>query len=363
MPKLCVYAICRNESRFVYRWMASMSEADGVYVLDTGSDDDTAALLRKCGAYVETQQITPWRFDTARNRSLELVPADADLCICTDLDEVFHPGWRAELEKAFRSDVPQYRYRYTWSFLPDGREGVVFYAEKIHARHGFHWVSPVHETLRYEGQQPYRCVLVPGVQLDHHPDNAKSRAQYLPLLELAVREEPQNDRNMHYLGREYMYRRMWRECEETLKRHLKMPSAVWPDERSASMRYLARAAQQQSRPDEAERWLLRAAAEAPHLREPWLALSQFEAERHAWAGSLFFAQRALHITQRSESYINEAESWGAKPFDLAAVAAYYLHQYAAALSYGMQASAYAPHDPRLTSNLVYYRSAAERADK
>ena len=36
--KVCVYAICKNEAKFVRRWMDSMREADWVVVLDTGSD-------------------------------------------------------------------------------------------------------------------------------------------------------------------------------------------------------------------------------------------------------------------------------------------------------------------------------------
>ena len=98
--KVCVYAICKNEGQFVQRWMRSMSEADLVVVLDTGSTDDTAELLRQAGAQVTVEKIEPWRFDTARNRSLELVPEDMDICVCTDLDEVFHPGWRERLERA-----------------------------------------------------------------------------------------------------------------------------------------------------------------------------------------------------------------------------------------------------------------------
>lgn len=39
--KVVVYAICKNERAFADRWMASMSEADEVYVLDTGSTDGT----------------------------------------------------------------------------------------------------------------------------------------------------------------------------------------------------------------------------------------------------------------------------------------------------------------------------------
>ena len=35
--KIIVYAISKNESKFVNRWYNSMKEADEVYVLDTGS--------------------------------------------------------------------------------------------------------------------------------------------------------------------------------------------------------------------------------------------------------------------------------------------------------------------------------------
>ena len=55
--KVVVYAICKNEARFADRWMDSMSEADQVVVLDTGSDDDTAERLRARGALVTTEVI------------------------------------------------------------------------------------------------------------------------------------------------------------------------------------------------------------------------------------------------------------------------------------------------------------------
>ena len=118
--KVAVYAICKNEARFAARWMASMGEADGVYVLDTGSTDGTAERLRALGAVVPEEEIIPWRFDAARNRSLALVPENVDICVCTDLDEVFHPGWRQSLEAAWLPGTGQARYRYTWSFHPDG---------------------------------------------------------------------------------------------------------------------------------------------------------------------------------------------------------------------------------------------------
>ena len=277
--KVVVYAICKNEAQFVDRWMDSMGEADQVVVLDTGSEDDTVERLRARGALAEVEVISPWRFDVARNRSMELVPEDADICVCTDLDEVFHPGWRARLEEAWLPEAGQATYRYTWSFNPDGSEGVTFWYEKAHARHGYQWVHPVHEVLKWMGTgRPGPTVVAEGVQLDHHPDPSKSRGQYLPLLELSVQEDPEDDRNVHYLGREYMYRGRWDDCIRTLKRHLTMPSATWRDERAASMRYIAKSYLNKGERAQARDWYLRAIAEAPHLREPYmdLALALYE---------------------------------------------------------------------------------------
>ena len=85
--RVCVYTICKNESQFVGRFMDSMSEADDICVLDTGSTDDTVEKLRARGAYVEQKIIAPWRFDVARNESLKLIPKEAEICCCIDLDE------------------------------------------------------------------------------------------------------------------------------------------------------------------------------------------------------------------------------------------------------------------------------------
>ena len=120
--KIIIYAICKNEAQFAARFMASCAEADGVYVLDTGSTDGTPELLRRLGANVQTATIDPWRFDNARNASLERVPKDADVCICLDLDEVLCPGWREALEAAW---APGTCLLYTSSSCPlwSGRAG------------------------------------------------------------------------------------------------------------------------------------------------------------------------------------------------------------------------------------------------
>ena len=360
--KVCVYAICKNEAQFVDRWMDSMSEADSVVVLDTGSTDDTVEKLRRRGAQVTVEIISPWRFDTARNRSLELAPPDADLCVCTDLDEVFHPGWRAALERAWGPGVSQISYRYTWSFQPDGSEGVVFWSEKAHARRGFRWIHPVHEVLEWTLPTPRgRSVQVQGVQLDHHPDPAKSRGQYLPLLELSVQEAPEDDRNMHYLGREYMYKGRWDDCIATLTKHLAMPSATWADERAASMRYIARSYGEKGRSGLARDWYLRAIAEAPHLREAYVDLASLLYAQENWEGVLYFTGCALDIRERPATYICEAAAWGSLPWDLRSIALYRTGQISKALEAAEQALTYAPENERIQQNVSFFKQSLSEA--
>ena len=178
--KICVYAIAKNEEKFADRWAKSMYEADEITVLDTGSTDKTVEILSKYPKInVITEEINPWRFDTARNRALEFVSNDADICISTDIDEIFCEGWREGVEKALDEGATQIKYRYVWNFLPDGREGTVFYADKMHKRYDFSWKHPVHEVITYTGKGENKVITAKGVQLEHKADDLKSRRQYL----------------------------------------------------------------------------------------------------------------------------------------------------------------------------------------
>ena len=315
--KICVYAISRNEAKFAERWYRSMSEADVVTVLDTGSDDGTAEALSALGAKVEVREIVPWRFDVARNESMKLIPEDADVCVCTDLDEVFLPGWRDALERAWKPGTTQRAaYRYTWSFRPDGAEGTVLWPDKIHAARGYRWIYPVHEVLaRADGraERPEEVVVCPEIRLHHHPDPGKSRGQYLPLLELSARENPEDARTQHYLGREYMFHGEWEKCISALEKHLSMPGATWKEERCASLRFIARAQRNLGRADEARISLYRAIAEAPHLREPYYEMANLLYWTNDYAGAMFMARQALNIRSRPEVYVSEDIAWSDEP--------------------------------------------------
>lgn len=348
--KICVYAICKNEEQFVDRWMISMREADLVVVTDTGSDDNTIGRLRSRGAVVHKETIEPWRFDVARNLSLSHVPDDVDIAVCTDLDEVLRPGWRDCLERAWTPDATMGNYLYNWSLHPDGTPETQFTYFKAHAPGQYTWSCPAHEYLRYTGNKPEKKVFIEGMVLDHFPDSGKSRGSYLPLLEMAVQEEPLSDRMTYYLGREYMYAGKWQECIDTLQRHLRLPTATWREERCASMRWIAAAYSQLQNDNEAYRWYYRAIAEMPDMRDPYIEFAQLASRKNDWYTVFFMTHEALKIKQRSSTYVNMGYCWNHMPDDLASIACYRLGLYDRSYVHVKNALSYAPADERLLDN-------------
>ncbi|SHH59741.1 Glycosyl transferase family 2 [Sporobacter termitidis DSM 10068] len=348
--KICVYAICKNEEKFVDRWVDSMSEADLIVVTDTGSDDKTVEKLRDRGVTVYIDEIKPWRFDAARNISLGHIPDDADICVCTDLDEVFEPGWRALLENAWTPETKLAKYIFNWSLKPDGSPDVQIYYSKIHTRHDYKWSYPVHEWLTYLGDSPQSTVFVAGMVLNHYPDSAKSRGSYLPLLELAVQEDPNGDRVAYYLGREYMYKREWQKCIDTLKHHLSLPAATWNQERCASMRWIAKSYYELGNIKEMYAWYYRAVAEAPELREPYVECAQLAYRLSDWPTVFFMVEEALKIKEKSRTYVNMGYAWDHTPEDLGAISCYRLGMLERALEHAEAALEYRPEDIRLQNN-------------
>ena len=348
--KICVYAICKNEEKFVERWVNSVKEADEIYVLDTGSMDNTVEELKKRGVIVSQKEINPWRFDVARNLSLDMVPNDADICVCIDLDEVLEVGWRKKLEKIWNIDINRLRYNYNWSLDDKNNPIVNFYIEKIHTRNNYKWIHPVHEVLKYTGNGTERFITTDDITVNHYPDNNKSRSNYLPLLELSVKESPNNDRNMHYLGREYMYYGRWNECIDTLINHLNLPSATWKDERSASMRFIARSYINLKRYDEARMWLDKAIREAPYLRDPYVERALLEYQLSNYKEVEKYAKEALKIRKHEKNYINEPFSWNHTIYDLLSISLFYQGKLEESLFYSDKALIISPNDDRLIKN-------------
>jgi len=348
--KVAVYTIALNEEQFVDRWATSAIDADYLVIGDTGSTDQTVA---KAEAFSEKEitvvnvKVSPWRFDDARNSVLTQLPLDVDYCISLDMDEVLVSGWRKELEKAHKEGWTRPRYNYTWSWKPDGSPDLQYGGDKIHARRGYRWKHPVHETLT-----PYGILESQGwiaLNIEHHPDNTKSRGQYFPLLKMAIAEDPNNDRNAFYYARELFFHKMFEEAKTEFLRHLSLPTATWTPERSASYRFLAKCDI-----SNAEDYLLKAVEESPDRREAIVDLANFYYELRDWEKCFKYANQAILIKEKPLEYLCEDFAWGALPHDLAAISAYNLGHKGLASIHNLKAMELDPTDERLKENHKFY---------
>lgn len=352
--KICVYAICKNEEKFVDAWVDSMSEADKIIVLDTGSTDKTVEKLLAQGVEVHKKIISPWRFDVARNECLKLIPKDMDFCCSIDLDERFNKGWRKELENNIDTNTSRIAYRYTWNFLEDGSEGIVFYADKIHRNGLFCWEHPVHEVLKQIDFSKNGYVTIPTLQLNHFADNSKSRSNYLPLLELSVKENPTSDRNVHYLGREYFFHRQYEKAIPVLKKHLTMKNSNWAEERSSSCRLIGACYENLKNNRQAKKYFLSAIVEAPNSREPYYEIGKFLFRKKNYLEAISFLFSGLKIKNRELNYMSQPECWNGEYYDLIALCFYMKKDYKNAYKYGKIANSLSPKDKRIENNLIYY---------
>ena len=344
--KIAVYAISKNEEQFVQRFCDSAKDADLVLIADTGSADNTRQVAEECGAKVYDICITPWRFDKARDAALALVPRDIDVCISLDLDEVLEPGWREEIERVWElGKTTRLRYKFDWG------HNILFYYEKIHARHGYHWHHPCHEYPRPDGRITEVYAQTDKLLVSHHPDPTKSRGQYLDLLQLAVDEDPRCPRNAFYYARELTFYKMWSRAEQALHRYLAMPEANWANERCYAMRLLGKSYEHLGKTADAIKWYRAAVAEAPNTREPWVDLAMSAYSRHDWNESYYACKSALNIKDKQLVYTCDPEVWGAKPHDLLAIAAYNLGKKQEALEHAFIAAELSPEDQRLKANV------------
>lgn len=383
--KICVYTICKNELQFCERFAKSCEDADGIYVLDTGSTDGTPDALEKLGVHVQVVPFdkwntieeydklvaegkNPWRFDVSRNMSIDMVPEDADVLVCIDMDEVLVPGWRKMIEDVWSPGINHLSYFFAWSMNGDKPHNMFWY-EKIHSRKGYVWVSPVHEAIvPVHGFEDHRAGL-PQLLVKHYPDPSKSRAQYLPLLELAVREAPNDPRVRFYLGREYTFKGRHQDAIDSHKHLLSMSNCNNRRERANACIQISQcygkfkndaiAAKNGSLADQHDRdqfnWILKALIEESWQRESWVELAEYCRLKGDNLLGYWAAKKALGIpeNQCDNNYLVNPEDWKYRPHDLAAIMGWHSfnpNQLEESTLEAWEALAYSPYDMRLANN-------------
>jgi glycosyltransferase involved in cell wall biosynthesis len=354
--KIAVYTIALNEEKHVLRWHESAKDADILIIADTGSTDKTRSLARSLGIEVTQIDVNPWRFDIARNASLALIPEDFDICIQLDMDEVLPPGWRAKVEDAFKAGNVWPIYKHVTSRDENRVARTYQNYFKIHPRKGFYWKYPIHEVILCSEPSPPRRDVI-DLEVEHLQDLSKERTSYLPLLELAVREMPNDWRMNHYLNREYFNRRDWLAVLRSAYQTVSIPGG-WDIERASTCMWASEASNNLGLNELAIEWARKATEAAPKFYEAWHWRAHVAHLNQNWEECFTFASK-IHETSRQEHHLVRASVWEWWGNDLIALASSKLGNYKNAVHYGQLALWANPKAPRLLKNLDFYRSQAD----
>lgn len=290
--KIAVYTIALNEEKHVERWYDSVKDADYILIADTGSTDRTVEIAKSLGINVFNISVKPWRFDTARNVALALLPDDIDMCVSLDMDEVISEGWREALEQTTGNQI-------TYVFYNDEN----FINNRIHARHGFMW-----KYLMHEGVVPDRTEMIdefcPGIEVTHVPDREKPRGQYLQLLKDALAENPDVGRYYRYLTRALQDNGEFEEAEKYYLQVLNIPN--FPNEDAAHVYKTL----SEIIPEKTGEYLLLCLETAPHRREPYYYIAKWYAEHERWEECLTWLESAFKIENITVDVFKDNDAWG-----------------------------------------------------
>lgn len=354
--KICVYCICKNESKFVDRFMDSLEEIkDHIYVLDTGSTDNTVELFKKRNAHVFEKKYEHFKFDEARNDALNLVPDDYEICISLDIDDVIQKGFVSAINKVWDDDTKQLEYTYYYALDEYDNPTVIQRINKIHARKGFYWEYPVHEVLRYDGIN-IKKKYTDDILVIHKPDIYKSRAFYLDLLEERVNQYPNDLRNIFLLAREYKRIGKYFEGIKMCHRYLELSTSLYSGERVKVKCLLAYMFRHLRMFEESELWANKALEERKDSRAPYYekVLTYYESKRYE--DLIEAGNEALKISMYNSEIMDDAGCWNGSIPDYMSLAFYQLKDYENAIKYIDITLKQNPNNERLKKNKELYLS-------
>lgn len=211
--KTAAYTICKNEIKYVEKWLYYTKEFDYRVILDTGSTDGTYEEFKKAdNIIVEQKTFTPWKFNIARNYNLSMIPKDVDWCLSPDLDEYFSINVLDEMEKTMKEtpSVTNISCDRLDIYTKDVRVGPpnCLGTNKIHNRKYYHWVQPIYEHLfwSYEyNPELENEVYNDLIYLIHDQDfKKKERPElYTKMLKQEFEENPTNCWTLWFLVNHY----------------------------------------------------------------------------------------------------------------------------------------------------------------
>jgi glycosyltransferase involved in cell wall biosynthesis len=318
--KICLNMIIKNEAPVIGRCLDSVKPFIQHWVIvDTGSTDDTRALVHKHLAGIPGQlHERPWKnFGHNRNEALQLAAGHGDYLFFIDADE------RLELPAGFErtalgADAYHLNVRY----------GGISYARcaLVSSRLPWRWEGVVHEYLACAAPFKLETLQGPTVIVAH--DGARSRdpetyRKDAALLEEALRQNPSSPRDTFYLAQSYRDAGDLGKAREIYQRRAAMKG--WEEE-GWFAQYQAAIMEERlgSAPEVVSFGYLSAYQRRPTRAEPLVRLARYHRLRKDFHLALLYARRAVSLPKPPDLLFLDDATYSWSALDELAVAAYYV---------------------------------------
>jgi glycosyltransferase involved in cell wall biosynthesis len=381
-PSWSVVLIAKNEAKTLPRLMASLKEfqlrGGEVILLDTGSEDGTPEVAGSLGCKVTTvgsKFVTTleaktaeavnemfvrgeepsivaegnrfFRYADARNYAAGL--ASNDMVSMPDCDEEYTSLNLEAIERYIADGFGQLEFMFVFAHDAYGNEAIKFRQCKFYNRKQLRWKGIIHEILKGTA----RATLLPEnvLKLEHWQNPNQERSRYLPGLALACYQEPNDDRNCHYLGRELTWTNRPKSAMAVLQRHIDMKK--WEAERAQSMIFMGDCCGQLNRPHEQAEWYHRAFHLDSSRREALIRLAGFYRHNNQPKPCAAYAAAALEIPWHP-FYANHVAHYRQEPHELMYWALGWMGDIKGAQEHLLKALEYLPHHPPYLRDTQYY---------
>lgn len=340
--KICVYTICRNESKFVEKWVQNNKDADHIVALVHDCTDDTAEKLKSLGVDIGYGFYKEWRFDSGKNDSMHLAYALAPECnifVFTSLDEYWDDGWADEVKRYWVPGVTkQCWYNFVQSHDEFGHEtGASYFNWMVSKDPKWHWEYPIHEAIIYGENEAVDFInLFDTVKLQHWPDQGKPR-DYLDLHKLRW-EEYKNDISYLYLIRENILHNKIQEAYDLAIKFDHENTKLVPEENAYIWTMEGICCEYLTMMERAVECYKKAYNLDNNLRTPLVRAGVIYAKCGAYHKAIELLEKALRETYKRNSWLEDPWDWRSKPFHWLAYSKLKIKEEEEALGYALFAS-------------------------
>lgn len=342
--------IVKNEAHVIERCLTSVRDhVDGWVIHDTGSTDDTIAIIERVmhgipGVLIEK----PW-VNFAHNRNLALEDARAyggpdGYALFIDADEILD-----ERTYTFPTNLTEEGYYLTVEY------GDTRYGRLALARLGvsWEWEGAVHEFLNLFDA---RTGTIDGPRIVVHHDGARSRDPETYAKDAAMLYDDwargnQSPRTAFYLAQSYRdagssHAQAW------YQRRVDM-SGGWREERWYAQFQLGILKAN----EDGGAALLKAYGQCPTRAEPLVALAAWLRGNERWHEAMMFARQATILPPPVDGlFVDTSVTWRA--WDELATVAWYAGQIEIGHDAARRAAELKPDDPRVQANLAAYEESS-----